>query len=133
MRYAVDRGVRYLLFVSALVSTFIVFLIFLFTLREGLPAFREIGVIDFLTGSVWRPGQEQYGILAMILGSVFVTIGAIVLGVPLDPFGGVWPVRYGGDGAANTAHPGPRQCRVRAAFCLHRSGSDGPAYDHQHR
>ena len=90
MRYAVDRGIRYLLFVSALVSVFIVFMIFLFTLREGLPAFREIGVIDFLTASVWRPGQEQYGILAMILGSVFVTIGAIVLGVPLALGGAVF-------------------------------------------
>ena len=83
MRYAVDRGVRVLLFVSALVSIFVVFLILLFTLREGMPAFQEIGLRDFLTGNVWRPGQEQFGILAMIAGSVLVTIGAILLGVLL--------------------------------------------------
>ena len=83
MRYAVDRGVRVLLFISALVSIFVVFLILVFTLREGLQAFQEIGLVDLLTGGVWRPGQDQFGILAMIVGSVLVTICAIILGVPL--------------------------------------------------
>jgi len=83
MRYAVDRGVRILLLISAFVSIFVVFLILLFTLQEGLLAFQEIGLTDLLTGGVWRPGQEQFGILAMIVGSVLVTAGAIVLGVPL--------------------------------------------------
>ena len=83
MRYAVDRGVRVLLFISALVSIFVVFLILVFTLREGLQAFQEIGLVDLLTGGVWRPGQDQFGILAMIVGSVLVTICAIMLGVPL--------------------------------------------------
>jgi len=83
MRYAVDRGVKVLLFISALVSIFVVFLILVFTLREGLQAFQEIGLVDLLTGGVWRPGQDQFGILAMIVGSVLVTICAIILGVPL--------------------------------------------------
>ena len=83
MRTIVDRSVRYLLLLSALVSIFIVFLIGLFTLREGLPALREIGLGTLLTGNVWRPGREEFGLLAMIAGSVLVTIGAIVLGVPL--------------------------------------------------
>jgi phosphate transport system permease protein len=81
--YIVDRGIRYLLLISALASIFIVFLIGLFTLREGWPAFREIGLDKLLLGQVWRPGQEQFGILAMIAGSVLVAIGAIILGVPL--------------------------------------------------
>jgi phosphate transport system permease protein len=81
--YIVDRGIRYLLLASALVSIFVVFLIFLFTLREGWPAFREIGLDKLLLGRIWRPGQEQYGIMTMIAGSILVTIGAIVLGVPL--------------------------------------------------
>jgi len=83
MRYAVDRGVKVLLFISALVSIFVVFLILVFTLREGFQAFQEIGLVDLLTGGVWRPGQDQFGILAMIVGSVLVTICAIILGVPL--------------------------------------------------
>jgi phosphate transport system permease protein len=82
-RRIIDRSIRYILFTAALVSVFVVFLILLFTLREGLPALQEIGPGDFLAGGVWRPGQEQFGILAMIVGSILVTTGAILLGVPL--------------------------------------------------
>ena len=84
MRYVVDRAVRYVLFMSAMVSIFIVFLILLFTVREALPAFREMGLLNMLTGTVWRPQEGQFGLLAMILGSVLVTLGAIGLGVPLS-------------------------------------------------
>jgi phosphate transport system permease protein len=83
MRTIVDRSVRYILIFSALVSIFIVFLIGLFTLREGWPAFREIGLGSLLTGRVWRPGREGFGLLAMIAGSVLATVGAMILGVPL--------------------------------------------------
>ncbi len=83
MRYLVDRGIKYLMLLSALVSIFVVFLIGLFTLREGWQALREIGLGTLLTGQVWRPGQEEFGLLSMISGSVLVTIGAISLGVPL--------------------------------------------------
>lgn len=89
-RYVIDRSIRYLLLFSALVSIFIVFLIGLFTLREGWPAFREVGLADLLTGRVWRPGREAFGLLAMIAGSVLVTIGAIALGVPLALGGAVF-------------------------------------------
>lgn len=90
MRYIVDRSMRALLLVSALVSIFVVFLILVFTLRAGLRAFREIGLVDLLMGRVWRPGQEQYGILAMIVGSVFVTILAVAWGVPLSLMGAIF-------------------------------------------
>jgi len=77
-----DRSIKYILLVCALLSVFILFLIAVFTLREGLEAFQTIGLGEMLGGAVWRPGQEQYGILAMILGSVLVTIGALAIGVP---------------------------------------------------
>jgi phosphate transport system permease protein len=64
-------------------SILIVVMIGIFTFREAIPAFREIGIIKLLTGTVWRPGQGQYGILAMIAGSGLVTLGAVVIGVPL--------------------------------------------------
>ncbi len=86
----VDRGVQYILFISAMVSLVIVFLIALFIFREGLEAFNTVGVKTLLLGKVWRPGQDQYGILAMILGSVLVTIGAIALGVPLAVGGAIF-------------------------------------------
>ena len=90
IRFLIDRGMRYLLLAMALVSIVIVFLVFYFTFREALPAFQKIGLVELLTGAVWRPGQEQYGVLAMILGSIFVTIGAILLGVPLALGGAIF-------------------------------------------
>ncbi|MBC7250388.1 MAG: phosphate ABC transporter permease subunit PstC [Anaerolineae bacterium] len=89
-RYAIDNSVRYLLLFSALISIFIVFLIGLFTLREGWAAFRGIGLVQLLAGHVWRPGREEFGLLAMIAGSVLVTIGAVALGVPLALGGAVF-------------------------------------------
>ncbi len=79
----VETVMKYVLLVSALTSITIVLMIGIFTLKEGMPAFREIGLGDLLTRTTWRPGQEQYGILAMIAGSGLVTVGAVVLGVPL--------------------------------------------------
>lgn len=74
---------KYIFLFSALISILIVLMIGIFTFREAIPAFREIGIIKLLTGTVWRPGQGQYGILAMIAGSGLVTLGAVIIGVPL--------------------------------------------------
>jgi len=70
-------------FISATVSFIVLLAIAVFIFRDGLPAFQQIGILDFLFGTVWRPGQEQYGILTMIVGSVVVTAGALILAVPL--------------------------------------------------
>lgn len=78
-----DRAMGVVLLGSALVSVTIVLMIGLFTLKEAVPAFREIGFVRLLTGTEWRPGQELYGLLAMIAGSGLVTLGAIALGLPL--------------------------------------------------
>lgn len=81
--YIADRAVRVILLFAALLSIIIVFMIGLFIFKESLPAFREVGATSLILGSTWRPSQEQYGILTMIVGSLLVTVGAIVLGVPL--------------------------------------------------
>ena len=82
-RMVADKTVKYLLLASALISIVIVLAIGFFIFRESLDAWSEIGVGEILFKTVWRPGQDQYGILAMIVGSVAVTFGAIILGVPL--------------------------------------------------
>lgn len=89
-RYIIDRGIRYLLLISALVSILIVFLIGLFILQEAWLAFQRIGLREMLFGTVWRPGQEQFGLLAMIAGSIWVTIGSMILGVPLALGGAIF-------------------------------------------
>lgn len=70
-------------FVCALTSIAAVVLICLFLFANGLPAMKEIGLLNFLTGSKWKPGNDIYGILPMILGSIYITAGAVVIGVPV--------------------------------------------------
>lgn len=58
-------------------------LICVFLFANGIPAMREIGLWKFLSGTVWDPQNDVYGILPMILGSVYVTGGALLIGVPV--------------------------------------------------
>ena len=105
LSYVTDQVVEYFLLFFALVSVLIVLLIGLFIFREGVEAFQEIGLADFLFGRVWRPGQDRYGILAMIVGSVLVTIGAIVLGVPLAIGGAIFLAEIAPDSVRNIVRP----------------------------
>lgn len=70
-------------FVCALASIAAVVLICLFLFANGIPAMKEIGLLNFLTGAKWKPGNDIYGILPMILGSIYITAGAVVIGVPI--------------------------------------------------
>jgi phosphate transport system permease protein len=72
-----------MVFFTATISFGVLLAIALFVFKDGLPAFKEIGFFNFVFGTVWRPGQEQYGILTMIVGSMVVTIGSLLLAVPL--------------------------------------------------
>lgn len=80
----IDRGIRYVLLLSGLVAVAVVLLIGLLTLRQSLPAFANIGLKDLLLGQVWRPGMDSFGLFPMIVGSISVTIGALLFGVPLS-------------------------------------------------
>ena len=72
-----------LFFLSAGVSIAAVLLICIFLFSRGVPAIREIGVQEFLLGKVWKPSSDLYGIFPMIIGSLYVTAGAIAVGVPI--------------------------------------------------
>lgn len=73
----------YLFLLTACISIAAVILICLFLFVNGIPAMQEIGLLNFLSGRVWQPSNDLYGILPMILGSIYVTAGALLLGVPL--------------------------------------------------
>ena len=72
-------------FLSALISVIAVLAICLFLFMRGIPAISEIGFMDFIFNEKWAPTNTpaSYGILSMIVGSVYVTAGAIVIGVPI--------------------------------------------------
>lgn len=72
--------------ISACVSIIAVVLICVFLFVNGVPAMAEIGFFDFLLGETWKPSSDIYGIMPMILGSIYVTAGAIIVGVPLGLF-----------------------------------------------
>ena len=83
MRNLLETVMHGVFLVCALASILAVALICIFLFANGLPAIREIGVLDFLTGTTWKPGNDIYGILPMIVGSIYITAGAIVIGVPI--------------------------------------------------
>lgn len=70
-------------FLCGLVAVGFVLLITVYLVLSGLPAIRQIGLFDFLLGSTWAAGQGQFGILPLILTSVWGTAGAVLLGVPV--------------------------------------------------
>ena len=71
--------------VLGLITVGFVLLITIYLIISGIPAIKEIGLIDFLFGNTWAPTQTepQYGILPFILTSVYGTAGAILIGVPI--------------------------------------------------
>ncbi len=82
-RALLERVMEYVFLAAACVSVLCVALICAFLLANGLPAMGEIGVLKFLSGTRWKPGADIYGIFPMIVGSVYVTAGALLLGVPV--------------------------------------------------
>ena len=78
-----ERIAKALFALAAAVSICAVILICVFLFAGGAPALSTIGPAKFLLGRIWRPSSELYGIFPMVLGSVYVTVGALIIGVPL--------------------------------------------------
>lgn len=78
-----EKIMQAVFFSTACASIGLVGLICLFLFSSGLPTIFEIGVDNFILGQRWRPNNEIFGILPMILGSIYITAGAIVVGVPI--------------------------------------------------
>ena len=78
-----DKVMRYVLLAVSSLAVLIVLLIILFTFGNSVNAIKEIGILDFLFGDVWRPSGGDYGALPLITGSILVTLGSMVLAVPV--------------------------------------------------
>ena len=89
-----ESVMRLLFTACACVSILAVALICLFLFANGLPAIGKIGPLQFLLGQSWKPGNDIYGILPMILGSVYVTAGALVVGVPIGLLTAIYMSRF---------------------------------------
>ncbi|MDO4174247.1 MAG: phosphate ABC transporter permease subunit PstC [Eubacteriales bacterium] len=91
-----ERGMSWLFALCACMSIVAVALICVFLFANGIPAIKEIGVLDFLFGTKWAPKNvpASYGILPMIIGSLCVTLGAVVIGVPIGVLTAVYLSRF---------------------------------------
>lgn len=84
LKHFYEKLMELLFFVAALVSVAAVLVICVFLFSNGMDAIGEIGIASFIGGRKWAPADTppSYGILPMILGSLYITAGAIIIGVP---------------------------------------------------
>lgn len=94
MLQARENIMHIIFLVAACASVLSVGLICVFLFANGIPAMGKIGLFDFLLGTKWKPGNDIYGILPMILGSIYVTAGAIILGVPIGIFTAIFMAHF---------------------------------------
>jgi len=85
---------HFLFLLSACVSIFAVALICVFLFASGIPAIAKIGFLKFVSGLTWKPSNDIYGIFPMILGSLYVTFGAIIIGVPVGILTSIFMARF---------------------------------------
>ena len=89
-----EKGMELVFLVTACVSVISVILICAFLFINGVPVIGKIGVGKFLAGQNWKPTNEIFGILPMILGSIYVTAGALLIGVPIGILTAVFMAKY---------------------------------------
>ena len=97
---------KILFLIAACVSVLAVGLICWFLFSNGLPTIGKIGVSDFLLGTEWRPSSDQYGIFPMIIGSIYVTAGALIFGVPAGLLTAIFLSRFASAKVAAFLKPG---------------------------
>lgn len=89
-----EKSMHAVFMITACTSILAVALICLFLFANGIPGMMKIGVTDFLLGETWKPGNNIYGILPMIIGSIYVTAGAIIIGVPIGVLTAIFMAKF---------------------------------------
>ena len=103
----IKEGIAKALFVAAAgISVLAVALICVFLFANGVPAIAQIGLPEFLFGTTWRPANASSGIFPMIVGSIYVTAGAILGGVPTGLLCAIFLSRFASGKIAAFLKPG---------------------------
>lgn len=89
-----EKVMQLIFLLAACASIFSVLLICFFLFANGIPTINKIGISQFLLGRHWKPENNLYGILPMILGSIYVTAGALIIGVPTGILTAVYLSRF---------------------------------------
>jgi len=94
MKKTKETLMKYIFLLCAATSILAVVLICFFLFANGIPAISKIGLKEFVGGTTWKPGSDLYGILPMIVGSLYVTAGAILLGVPVGILSAIFMAKF---------------------------------------
>lgn len=94
MKNVKENIMRFVFILAACVSIAAVALICIFLFANGIPAIAKIGPLKFLGGTTWNPNQEIFGIFPMIVGSIYATAIAIIVGVPIGLLTSVFLARF---------------------------------------
>lgn len=94
MKTKLEFSMKMIFFLTACVSVAAVALICFFMFANGIPAMHKIGFAEFIFGLKWKPELELFGIFPMIVGSIIVTAGAIVIGVPVGIMTAIFMARF---------------------------------------
>lgn len=89
-----EAAMRIVFFTAACASVAAVVLICIFLFANGIPAMSKIGFFNFLAGTSWKPMNDVYGIFPMIMGSIYVTAGAVIIGVPIGILCAVFMAKF---------------------------------------
>lgn len=105
MNLGSDRLAPRLLLAVACTTMLCLLVIALFIFKEGLPFMVKVGLGDFLLSSDWRPDSGHFGILPMIVSSLWVTFGALLIGAPLGIAGAVFLAEFAPQGLMRVVKP----------------------------
>ena len=83
-----------ILFMVASASVLILFLITVFVFEEGIPAFMNMGLSNFLFGQRWAPYYKSFGAFPLLYGSLMIVFGSLVISVPLGIFTALFLAEY---------------------------------------
>lgn len=100
-----EKIMEYVFLLAAVISIVAVALICIFLFANGIPAMKKIGFVEFLTGTKWKPRNNKFGIFPMILGSIYVTGGALIIGVPVGVLTSVFMARFCPEGLYKLLKP----------------------------
>lgn len=92
-----ENVMKFVFLLCACISILAVVLICIFLFANGIPAIQKIGLQEFIFGKIWRPSNNVYGIYPMIVGSIYVTAGAIAVGVPVGVLTAIFLARFCND------------------------------------
>lgn len=103
---AYEKIIQLFLFLCAIIAVLAVILISFFIVKEGWPVIQKVGFFNFILGRQWAPTQQIYGIFPMVLGSVYATLGALILGVPIGVGCSIFLAEIAKSKIANMIRPG---------------------------